>query len=115
MFSSPELFNEIFGITDHGLDFLWLWRNISLSDLNFFFILEAQKRSNRHIQTQDIQLQSDQKEKNTSWITGNLNIHLKKLQHYSITKLSNDPLIIIQNCFHVCFICLNSRILLPWT
>lgn len=27
MFSSPELFNEMFGITDHGLDLLWLRGN----------------------------------------------------------------------------------------
>lgn len=52
MFSSPELFNEIFGITDHGLDFLWLRRNIGLSDLNLFFILETQQRSKRQAQTQ---------------------------------------------------------------
>lgn len=78
MFSSPELFNEIFGITDHGLNFLWLWRNISLSDLNFFFILEAQKRSNKHIQNTRHSDTIRSETKNTFWINSfNLNIHSK--------------------------------------
>lgn len=40
VFSSPELLNDIFGIADHGLDFLLLWWRTQLSDLHFFFILK---------------------------------------------------------------------------
>lgn len=44
VFRSPELFDDISGIMDHGSDFLWLrWRTQFL-DLHFLFVLKRDKK-----------------------------------------------------------------------
>jgi len=43
VFGSPELFDDIPGITDHGLDVPRLWWRTQLSDLHFFLVLQRGK------------------------------------------------------------------------
>lgn len=40
VFCSPELLDDILGVTDHGSDFLRLWGRTQLPELHFFFVLE---------------------------------------------------------------------------
>lgn len=47
VFGSSELFNDILGITNHGVDFFWFWRGAQLPSLHFCLVLQRQNKNKK--------------------------------------------------------------------